>query len=155
MQQEIDQPRRPISAEQVAQQLVLFGPTPGRPVTGANSGLSGGAYWSLSHTINMRLEPRIHLQRGWMGGLARQPRTVDNRETRADIPIPGISTPPGSASGRLAFESGIGNMTGSTRSSSGLDDRRKRLLFRCWHRGTREMDLILGRFATPDIRFAR
>lgn len=24
---------------------------------------------------------------------------------------------------------------------------RKQLLFRCWHRGTREMDLILGRFA--------
>jgi antitoxin CptB len=42
-------------------------------------------------------------------------------------------------------------MTGSVRSSSGLDDRRKRLLFRCWHRGTREMDLILGRFADAEI----
>jgi antitoxin CptB len=42
-------------------------------------------------------------------------------------------------------------MTGSTRSSSDLDDRRKRLLFRCWHRGTREMDLILGRFADAEI----
>ena len=42
-------------------------------------------------------------------------------------------------------------MTGSTRSSGGLDDRRKRLLFRCWHRGTREMDLILGRFADAAI----
>lgn len=42
-------------------------------------------------------------------------------------------------------------MTGSTRSSSGLDDRRKRLLFRCWHRGIREMDLILGRFADAEI----
>jgi antitoxin CptB len=42
-------------------------------------------------------------------------------------------------------------MTGSTRSSDGLDDRRKRLLFRCWHRGTREMDLILGRFADTAI----
>jgi len=42
-------------------------------------------------------------------------------------------------------------MTGSTRSSHGLDDRRKRLLFRCWHRGTREMDLILGRFADAEI----
>ena len=42
-------------------------------------------------------------------------------------------------------------MTGSTRSSEGLDDRRKRLLFRCWHRGTREMDLILGRFADIEI----
>jgi antitoxin CptB len=30
-----------------------------------------------------------------------------------------------------------------------LDDQtlRKRLIFRSWHRGTREMDLILGRFA--------
>jgi len=42
-------------------------------------------------------------------------------------------------------------MTGTTRSSQGLDDRRKRLLFRCWHRGTREMDLILGRFADAEI----
>jgi antitoxin CptB len=42
-------------------------------------------------------------------------------------------------------------MTGSTRSSGGLDDRRKRLLFRCWHRGMREMDLILGRFADAEI----
>ena len=42
-------------------------------------------------------------------------------------------------------------MTGTTRSSGGLDDRRKRLLFRCWHRGTREMDLILGRFADASI----
>ena len=42
-------------------------------------------------------------------------------------------------------------MTGMRRSSEGLDDRRKRLLFRCWHRGTREMDLILGRFADAEI----
>jgi antitoxin CptB len=42
-------------------------------------------------------------------------------------------------------------MTGTTRSSGGLDERRKRLLFRCWHRGTREMDLILGRFADATI----
>ncbi len=42
-------------------------------------------------------------------------------------------------------------MTGITRSSNGLDARRKRLLYRCWHRGTREMDLILGRFAEAHI----
>ena len=42
-------------------------------------------------------------------------------------------------------------MTGSSRSSDGLDPRRKRLLFRCWHRGTREMDLLLGRFADANI----
>ena len=38
-------------------------------------------------------------------------------------------------------------MTGSSRSSDGLDPRRRRLLFRSWHRGTREADLIMGRFA--------
>ena len=38
-------------------------------------------------------------------------------------------------------------MTGSTKSSDGLDPRRRRLLFRSWHRGIREMDLIMGRFA--------
>ena len=38
-------------------------------------------------------------------------------------------------------------MSGSTKSSDGLDARRRRLLFRSWHRGIREMDLIMGRFA--------
>jgi antitoxin CptB len=38
-------------------------------------------------------------------------------------------------------------VTGTTRSSEGLDARRRRLLYRSWHRGTREMDLIMGRFA--------
>jgi len=38
-------------------------------------------------------------------------------------------------------------MTGSRRSSDGLDVRRRKLLFRSWHRGIREMDLIMGRFA--------
>jgi antitoxin CptB len=42
-------------------------------------------------------------------------------------------------------------MTGSTRSSDGLDARRRRLLFRSWHRGIREMDLIMGRFADAHI----
>ena len=42
-------------------------------------------------------------------------------------------------------------MTGTTRSSAGLDARRRRLLFRAWHRGTREMDLIMGRFADAMI----
>jgi antitoxin CptB len=32
-------------------------------------------------------------------------------------------------------------------SAEGLDARRRRLLFRAWRRGTREMDLVLGRFA--------
>jgi antitoxin CptB len=33
------------------------------------------------------------------------------------------------------------------RTSDGLDPRRRKLLFRSWHRGMREMDLIMGRFA--------
>ncbi len=42
-------------------------------------------------------------------------------------------------------------MTGTERSSDGLDPRRRRLLFRSWHRGIREMDLIMGRFADATI----
>jgi antitoxin CptB len=42
-------------------------------------------------------------------------------------------------------------MTGSTRSSEGLDPRRRRVLFRSWHRGIREMDLIMGRFSDAHI----
>ena len=37
------------------------------------------------------------------------------------------------------------------RSSAGLDERRRRLLFRAWRRGVRETDLILGRFADAMI----
>lgn len=59
------------------------------------------------------------------------------------ISLPGTS-------GLFALEKAT-DMTGTTRSSDGLDDRRKRLLFRCWHRGTREMDLILGGFADANI----
>ena len=42
-------------------------------------------------------------------------------------------------------------MTGTKRSSEGLDIRRRKLLFRSWHRGMREMDLILGTFADAEI----
>jgi antitoxin CptB len=42
-------------------------------------------------------------------------------------------------------------MTGTTRSSADLDPRRRRALFRAWHRGTREADLLLGRFADAYI----
>jgi antitoxin CptB len=42
-------------------------------------------------------------------------------------------------------------MTGSTISSAELDPRRRRLLFRAWHRGIREMDLVLGQFADNEL----
>jgi antitoxin CptB len=44
-------------------------------------------------------------------------------------------------------------MTGTTLSSAGLDLRRRKLLYRSWHRGLREMDLIMGGFA--DARVAQ
>lgn len=42
-------------------------------------------------------------------------------------------------------------MTGLVRSSADLDPRRRRILYRCWHRGIREMDLVLGQFAEENI----
>ena len=35
--------------------------------------------------------------------------------------------------------------------SDGLDVQRKRLRFRCWHRGTKELDLLIGRFADAHL----
>ena len=32
-----------------------------------------------------------------------------------------------------------------------IEDKRKRLIFRSWHRGTKEMDLILGTFAERNV----
>jgi antitoxin CptB len=42
-------------------------------------------------------------------------------------------------------------MTGVTLSSAELDPRRRRILFRCWHRGIREMDLVFGQFANSEL----
>jgi antitoxin CptB len=42
-------------------------------------------------------------------------------------------------------------MTDSTRTSADLDPRRRKALFRAWHRGMREMDLVLGQFANTHI----
>lgn len=42
-------------------------------------------------------------------------------------------------------------MPGTMLSSEGLDARRRRILFRVWHRGTREMDLIMGPFADAHL----
>jgi antitoxin CptB len=42
-------------------------------------------------------------------------------------------------------------MSGSTISSEILDPRRRKLLFRAWHRGIKEMDLILGGYADAFI----
>jgi antitoxin CptB len=76
---------------------------------------------------------------------------ADNlQNSRADIAPHGVYINPARHVRAFGVTQGW-DMTGTTRSSHGLDDRRKRLLYRCWHRGTREMDLILGRFADAQI----
>ncbi|MEQ1944578.1 succinate dehydrogenase assembly factor 2 [Mesorhizobium sp. VNQ89] len=42
-------------------------------------------------------------------------------------------------------------MTGTAFAGEELDNRRRKLLFRSWHRGIREMDLILGGFADAGL----
>ncbi|MGB7126846.1 MAG: succinate dehydrogenase assembly factor 2 [Methylovirgula sp.] len=42
-------------------------------------------------------------------------------------------------------------MSGSQISSAALDARRRKILFRSWHRGMRETDLLMGRFADAEI----
>ncbi len=42
-------------------------------------------------------------------------------------------------------------MIGSDLSSAGLDARRRRILFRAWRRGMREMDLVMGHFADAEL----
>ena len=45
-------------------------------------------------------------------------------------------------------------MPESNLSSAALDPRRRRILFQAWHRGMREMDIIMGKFADahlPDL----
>ena len=42
-------------------------------------------------------------------------------------------------------------MTGTTRTGEGLEPTRRRALYRSWRRGTREMDLLMGRFADAEI----
>jgi antitoxin CptB len=42
-------------------------------------------------------------------------------------------------------------MSGSMLSSAMLDERRRKILFRAWRRGLREMDLVMGRFADDNL----
>ena len=42
-------------------------------------------------------------------------------------------------------------MSGTEISSEGLDLRRRKLKFRLWHRGIREMDLVMGGFADAEL----
>ena len=42
-------------------------------------------------------------------------------------------------------------MSGSNLSSAALDERRRRILFRAWRRGMREMDLVMGNFVDQNL----
>ena len=42
-------------------------------------------------------------------------------------------------------------MTGTRLSSADLDPRRRKILFRAWHRGMREMDILYGKFADAEL----
>lgn len=42
-------------------------------------------------------------------------------------------------------------MSGTIRTSQELDPRRRRIVYRAWHRGFREMDLIMGSFCDAVI----
>lgn len=41
--------------------------------------------------------------------------------------------------------------SGPSISSEGLDPRRKKMLFRAWHRGIKEMDIVFGTFADAHL----
>jgi antitoxin CptB len=139
MHQQIDQPRRLAAVEQIAEQLVLLRPDTWQARDRCKQRIEqSGAHRIIRHTPALAVKPGTDA-------------TVDNSGNgRADIGVARRYINP--ARHVRAFGVGLGfDMTGTTRSSGGLDDRRKRLLFRCWHRGTREMDLILGRFADAEI----
>jgi len=42
-------------------------------------------------------------------------------------------------------------LSGTEVSSEGLDLRRRKLKFRLWHRGIREMDFVMGAFADAEL----
>jgi antitoxin CptB len=42
-------------------------------------------------------------------------------------------------------------MSGSTLTSAHLHERRRKILFRAWRRGIREMDLVMGQFADMNL----
>ncbi|MDD7908700.1 MULTISPECIES: succinate dehydrogenase assembly factor 2 [Pseudovibrio] len=43
------------------------------------------------------------------------------------------------------------NQPPSDAQTANLDPRRKRILFRCWHRGMKEMDLLLGGYVQTHV----
>ena len=65
----------------------------------------------------------------------------------------GAASPDGARKGAGGVSSipGSGPMSGTQISSDGLPPPRKKALFRAWHRGTKEMDLLLGTFADAHL----
>jgi antitoxin CptB len=88
--------------------------------------------------------------------LARQPEKASGKSALLHRPKDGYSLrrsaegPQAPACGFRRFDQEM-PMSGLARSTDGMEPRRKKLLFRAWHRGMREMDLIMGRFAEASL----
>src|SRR3569623_3733015 len=163
-QQQIDDARRLAAVEQIAEQLVLLRPDAAKARYRREQGVEDiGAHQNpaLAFPLDCRFmslrskrsNPVFHLYTriGWdvsspamtFGYDSNLREVTDNAASARYINL-----------ARHVRAFGVHErqkMSASTRSSDGLDDRRKRLLFRCWHRGTKEMDYILGRFADAHI----
>jgi antitoxin CptB len=60
------------------------------------------------------------------------------------------NTPMVRADGACLFEESA--VSGPSISTADLDPRQRRILFRAWHRGMKEMDLIFGQFADAHVQ---
>src|SRR4051794_15146948 len=118
---------RPVSPSSRSSSPAIRGPTPGSAEAGANSGSRRDGRRDTTHQL-------------W------QARAQPLYSTDGACP-----TTAGSRRHRITGSEDGGIMSGMTRTSADLDPRRRRILFRAWHRGIREMDLILGRFADAAI----
>src|SRR5262249_18242098 len=125
VKQQIDDTRRVVAPEQPPVQLLLFRPDAGERRNGRKQRAEEvRSHREASPAKNTAGAPDSHGSRLYINPT--RPRPGFWRWSRA-------------------------RMTGTTRSSDGLDPRRRKLKFRSWHRGIREMDLIMGRFADACI----
>lgn len=72
-----------------------------------------------------------------------------NNFSRPDSSHSGLSQ---SSFSQSSFSEADGEIGGADLSNGlSLDARRRRIRFRAWHRGTREMDMVLGPFADAEL----
>jgi antitoxin CptB len=130
-------------------------------------GLDPGIYvLSAAANVDGRVKPGHDDETQLLTIFPSHPR--DKRENDAEVGSPASISPltsPASAAipasnrgarqalrGDTHFAPWSDRMTGTTVSSADIEPRRRRILFRAWHRGTREMDLLMGQFTDSEIR---